>query len=100
VAQRTQELGIRIALGASGSHILRLVIVHGVALTGIGIVLGLIASLAATRLMTSLLFETSATDPLTFLASAALFVMVALLASYVPARRATRIDPTAALRAE
>ena len=100
VAQRTQELGIRIALGASGSHILRLVIVHGVALTGIGIVLGLIASLAATRLMTSLLFETSATDPLTFLASAALFVMVALIASYVPARRATRIDPTAALRAE
>ena len=100
VAQRTQEMGIRIALGARKADILRLVIGHGVALTGIGIVIGLIASLAATRLMTSLLFQTSATDPLTFLTSAAIFLLVAFVASYVPARRATRIDPTTALRAE
>jgi putative ABC transport system permease protein len=100
VAQRTQEMGIRIALGARKIDILRLVIGHGVALTGIGIVIGLIASLAATRLMTSLLFQTSATDPLTFLISAAIFLLVAFVASYVPARRATRIDPTSALRAE
>jgi predicted permease len=100
VAQRTQEMGIRIALGARKSDILRLVIGHGVALTGIGIVIGLLASIAATRLMTSLLFQTSATDPLTFLTSAAIFLLVAFVASYVPARRATRIDPTTALHAE
>ena len=100
VAQRTQEMGIRIALGARKSDILRLVIGHGVALTGIGIVIGLVVSLAATRLMTSLLFQTSATDPITFLSSAAIFLLVAFVASYVPARRATRIDPTMALRAE
>ena len=100
VAQRTQEMGIRIALGARNIDILRLVIGNGVALTGIGILIGLIVSVAGTRLMTSLLFQTSATDPLTFLTSAAIFVTVAFIASYVPARRATRIDPTTALRAE
>jgi putative ABC transport system permease protein len=100
VAQRTQEMGIRIALGARKSDILRLVIVHGLTLTGIGIAIGLVASLAVTRLMTSLLFQTSATDPLTFLTTAVVFVIVAFLASYVPARRATHIDPTSALRSE
>jgi putative ABC transport system permease protein len=100
VAQRTQELGIRIALGARKSDILSLVIGSGLALTLAGIAIGIAGSLAATRLMATLLFETSATDPIAFLASAALFLAVALTASYVPALRATRIDPTRALRAE
>ncbi len=100
VAQRTQEMGIRIALGAARRDILRLVIGSGMTLAGAGILIGLAASLAATRLMSSLLYQTSATDPVTLLLSAVLFLAVAAIASYVPARRATRIDPTDALRAE
>jgi putative ABC transport system permease protein len=100
VAQRTQELGVRIALGATRADILSLVVASGLTLTLVGIAIGLVTSLAATRLMSTLLFETSAKDPTTFLTSAALFITVALVASYVPARRATRIDPTIALRAE
>jgi putative ABC transport system permease protein len=93
VAQRTQELGIRMALGASGGDILRLVIGHGLALTVSGIVIGLAGSLALTRVLASLLYQTSATDALTFAASAALFTAIALVASYLPARRAARTDP-------
>jgi len=100
VAQRTQELGIRIALGAEGRDILRLVVGNGLGLAAIGIVIGLGGAIALTRLMSAMLYETSATDPLTFGAAIALFTFVAVLASYVPARRATRIDPTEALRAE
>jgi putative ABC transport system permease protein len=100
VAQRTQELGIRIALGATRGRILRLVIRSGVVLTGAGILIGVAASLALTRFMASLLFETSTTDLFTIAASAALFTAAAVLASYLPAHRATRIDPTDALRAE
>ena len=100
VAQRTQELGIRIALGARSFDILRLVILNGLAITAAGIAIGLGASFAATRMMTSLLFETSATDPLAFLISAGLFVAVAMIASYIPARRATRVDPTQAVRTD
>ncbi len=99
VAQRTQELGIRMALGASSSEILRMVIANGLRLALAGVVIGLAASLVLTRLTTSMLFETSATDPATFVGSALLFVAVAALASYVPARRATRINATEALRA-
>jgi len=98
VAQRTQELGIRIALGAERSDILRLVIGSGLGLSLAGIAIGLAASIALTRLMSAMLYETSATDPLIFGASAALFLAVALMASYLPARRATRIDPAEALR--
>src|ERR1700735_1295406 len=98
VAQRTQELGIRIALGASSADIFRFVIGNGVRLAAAGILIGLAASFALTRLMASLLFQTSATDPITFVGSAVLFALVAMLASYLPARRAMRIDPTAALR--
>jgi putative ABC transport system permease protein len=97
VAQRTQELGIRIALGADRRDILRLVIVNGLGLAAIGIVIGLGGAIALTRLMSAMLYETSATDPLTFGAAVALFTLVAILASYVPARRATRIDPLEAL---
>ncbi len=98
VAQRTQELGIRIALGAARADILRLVIGNGLILTLSGIAIGFAASLALTRVMSALLYETSPTDPLTILASATLFTAVSLLASYVPARRATQIDPAEALK--
>jgi putative ABC transport system permease protein len=98
VAQRTQELGIRIALGASSADIFRLVIGNGLRLAVAGTVIGLVASFALTRLMASLLFQTSATDPITFVGSAFVFAVVAALASYLPARRAMRINPTDALR--
>jgi putative ABC transport system permease protein len=98
VAQRTQELGIRIALGAEKFDILRLVIGNGLTLSLTGIVIGLAGSIAMTRLMSAMLYETSSTDPLIFGASAALFLAVATVASYLPARRATRIDPADALR--
>ncbi len=100
VAQRTPELGIRVALGATKADILRLVIGNGLILTVAGILTGLAGSVALTRLMTTVLYETSATDPLTFAASAILFTGAAALASYLPARRAARIDPTDALRGE
>jgi ABC-type antimicrobial peptide transport system permease subunit len=98
VAQRTQEVGIRRALGAQEDDILRLVIAQGLGLTLIGVGFGVVGALAVTRLAQSLLFHTSPTDPATFTTIALLFVVVALLASYVPARRATRIDPMTALR--
>lgn len=98
VAQRTQELGIRIALGASRADIFRLVIGNGLKLAVAGILVGVVASFALTRLMASLLFQTSATDPITFAGSAVVFAIVAALASYLPARRAMRINPTDALR--
>ena len=98
VAQRTQELGIRIALGAAHADIIGLVLGGGLRLTLAGIAIGLAGSVALTRLMASLLYRTSATDLATFAASAAVFIAVSLLAGYLPARRATQIDPTEALR--
>ena len=98
VVQRFQEVGIRRALGARQSDILRLVIGQGVVLAFLGIIVGLAGALALTRVMKSLLFHVSATDPVIFFGIAALFFLVALTASYIPARRATRIDPLAALR--
>lgn len=98
VAQRTQELGIRMALGADPGDVLKLVVGQGLGLTLTGIAIGLAGAFALTRLMSSLLYQTSATDPIAFAVSALLFTAVALLASYLPARRATRIDPTDALR--
>ncbi len=98
VAQRTQELGIRRALGAQQSDILRLVVSQGLVLALAGVAIGAAAALALTRVMKSLLFQVSATDPPTFLGMALLFLAIALLASFIPAKRATRIDPMAALR--
>lgn len=100
VAQRTQELGIRMALGATRSDILKLVVGRGLTLGIVGIALGLIAPFTLMPLMRSLLYRVSPADPVTLIASALFFLIAALLASYIPARRAMRIDPADALRYE
>jgi len=100
VGQRTHELGIRLALGAKRTDILRLVLGDGMRMTVIGVVIGLLASFGLTRLMTKMLFGVSATDPMTFVLISALLMLVALLACLIPARRAMKVDPLVALRNE
>jgi putative ABC transport system permease protein len=100
VSQRTREIGIRIALGASSRAVSRLVLVDGVKLAGVGLGAGAFIAVAATRALSSLLYGVEATDPATFVAIAVLVAAVTLAASWIPARRAVRVDPVEALRAE
>jgi len=100
VAQRTNEIGVRMALGAQGADVIRLVLRQGLRLVIIGLAIGLLLSAAATRALASVLFGVSPTDPLTFVAIALLLGLVALLACWIPARRATKVDPLVALRCE
>jgi putative ABC transport system permease protein len=100
VSRRTHEIGVRVALGASPATVVRLVIAQGMRVVAVGVVIGLAGSLVASRLMTKLVYGVSVTDPLTYAGVAALLAGVALVASYIPARRATRIDPLVAMRAD
>ena len=100
VAQRTHEIGIRMALGAQTSTVLKLAVGYGMKLVIVGIVIGLVAAFALTRVMSTLLFGVTATDPATFTLISLLLILVAAIASYIPARRATKVDPMIALRYE
>ena len=100
VAQRTQEIGVRMALGARPVHVLRLVFGQSLLMLSIGTVIGLAGAFALTRLMSTLLFEVTASDPLTYVSVVGLLTVVALLACYIPARRAAKVDPLIALRYE
>lgn len=100
VGGRTREIGIRMALGAKGSDVVRMIVLEGLTLIATGVAVGLLLSLVGTRVMGGLLYGVSPTDPLTFLSVAALLTAVALLACYLPARRATKVDPMVALRCE
>jgi ABC-type antimicrobial peptide transport system permease subunit len=98
VAQQTREIGIRMALGAQRSDVLRMTIKQGLKLVGLGLVIGLAAAFVLTRVMATLLFGISATDPLTFITISFVLLVVAMVASYIPSVRAMRVDPMVALR--
>jgi putative ABC transport system permease protein len=100
VAERTGEIGIRGALGASRGNLLGLILRHGIRMTGAGLVIGLLGALGLTRLLATLLFGVGAWDPLTMVSVTALLICIGLLACWIPARRATRVDPAIALRYE
>ena len=100
VSQRTREIGIRVALGAQAQGVTRLFVAHGLTLAGIGVAIGLTAAFGMTRLMSSLLFEVSPVDSLTYAAVSLTLIAATALASYVPALRATAVDPIEALRSE
>jgi putative ABC transport system permease protein len=100
VTQRSREIGLRMALGASASSVIRMIVTRGLALTGLGLVIGLVAASLATRAMKNLLYGVAATDPVTFASVAALLAIIALIACWAPARRASRVDPITVLREE
>jgi putative ABC transport system permease protein len=100
VARRTREIGIRMALGARAADVLRMLLAHGMTLTGLGIAIGVVAALGTTRVIAALLYDTSPTDALTFLVVTLLVGATALIACSLPARKAMQADPTATLRYE
>jgi ABC-type antimicrobial peptide transport system permease subunit len=100
VSRRTREIGLRMALGAARTDVLRMVVRQGMTLVAVGLAVGLALALALSRVLGSLLYEVSAWDPATFAAVAVVLLAIALVASWIPARRATRVDPLAALRYE
>jgi len=100
VSQRTREIGVRVALGAQRSNVLGMVLREGLKLLLFGLLLGWVGALAATRVLRSLLYSTSVTDAVSFLATSLTLIAVAFLACYIPARRATKVDPMVALRYE
>jgi ABC-type antimicrobial peptide transport system permease subunit len=100
VSQRTQEIGVRVALGAQQSDVIRLVVRNGARLALTGIAIGLAGAFGVTRLIQSVLVDVSSTDPASFIGMTMFLAAVALFASYVPARRATKVDPLTALRSE
>jgi predicted lysophospholipase L1 biosynthesis ABC-type transport system permease subunit len=100
VSQRTREIGIRMALGAEAQQVRRMVVAQGGTVAGVGVVIGLVGAFLLARVLDSLLFGVEAIDPVTFLATAAVMIGVALLASYIPARRASGVDPVEALAGE
>ena len=100
VSQRTREIGIRMALGAQSHEMLRMVLTQGMSVIGIGLAVGIVVALIFSRVMSTLLFQTAVNDPLTFVGVALMFLAVGLAASYVPARRVTKVDPLIALRSE
>jgi ABC-type antimicrobial peptide transport system permease subunit len=100
VTQRFAEIGVRVALGAGPGDVARMVVGQGLRLAGIGVAIGVVGALAVTRLMSSMLFGVKASDPVAFAGAAAVLLAVAAVASWAPARRASRVDPVVALRAE
>ena len=98
VRERTQEIGVRMALGAGPSEVISCVVSHGLLMVGAGLAIGLAAAIAFTRLLSTLLFGVAPIDPISFLGVAVLLLFAGGVASYVPARRATRVDPLAAMR--
>jgi putative ABC transport system permease protein len=100
VRQRTAEIGVRMALGATPGSVFKLVVGYGLRLSAAGVAIGMVAAFGLTRLMTGMLVGVNATDPITFAAMAALFMIIAAIASGLPARRASALDPTIALQEE
>ena len=100
VSKRTREVGIRLALGAEARQVQRMFLRQGLLLTAVGAAVGLVAAVLLSRWMSALLFEVSPLDPITYLGVTAVLILAAALASYLPTRRTTRIDPTTALRTE